>query len=569
VTASEGYIQEVLDGTIITNQWIKAACQRHLDDLETGEKRGLYFDQEEGQRFVAFFERFLHHSKGKWAGDPFTLLPWQQFMISSLFGWKRSDGTRRFRTLFCAVGRKNGKSATCSGLGLAMLDFDQEPAAEVYFSATKRDQARICHVEAERMVKASPHLKKRIGIHRNNLHVKATGSKAEPLSSEARSLDGLSPHCAIIDEYHAHKDAEIFHVLKSATGARAQPLLAIVTTAGWNIDGPCFHFQKTCQDVLQGIKDDDSLLPLIYCLDEEDDWKDQSTWIKANPSLGESISMDYLVEQYTQATNYGSTEEANFRTKHLNEWVSSSDVWIKDEEWMASGSDPIEVDEKSLTWYGGLDLAAVSDFCCLVLVAPLPDGELLARRWYWLPESAWERRMDREESSIHMDMLDLSYFHLSPGNVTDYQALRRTISGYYVQDGTVMHDTSCIMDQYNVASISFDRWNSSTLVTQLTGDGVLMAPIGMGYASQSAPLRELERLILEKKLIHEGDPVLRWMIRNVMIQRDPAGNIKLDKARSQDKIDGVMSLNCAVAEWMTRTAADPNEIPDDYQIRTL
>ena len=569
MTAAEGYIQEVLDGTIITNQWIKAACQRHLDDLETGEKRGLYFDQEEGQRFVAFFERFLHHSKGKWAGDPFTLLPWQQFMISSLFGWKRSDGTRRFRTLFCAVGRKNGKSATCSGLGLAMLDFDQEPAAEVYFSATKRDQARICHVEAERMVKASPHLKKRIGIHRNNLHVKATGSKAEPLSSEARSLDGLSPHCAIIDEYHAHKDAEIFHVLKSATGARAQPLLAIVTTAGWNIDGPCFHFQKTCQDVLQGIKDDDSLLPLIYCLDEEDDWKDQSTWIKANPSLGESISMDYLVEQYTQATNYGSTEEANFRTKHLNEWVSSSDVWIKDEEWMASGSDPIEVDEKSLTWYGGLDLAAVSDFCCLVLVAPLPDGELLARRWYWLPESAWERRMDREESSIHMDMLDLSYFHLSPGNVTDYQALRRTISGYYVQDGTVMHDTSCIMDQYNVASISFDRWNSSTLVTQLTGDGVLMAPIGMGYASQSAPLRELERLILEKKLIHEGDPVLRWMIRNVMIQRDPAGNIKLDKARSQDKIDGVMSLNCAVAEWMTRTAADPNEIPDDYQIRTL
>ena len=550
MTGSEAYIQEVLDGTLITNQWIKAVCKRHQDDLETGEERGLYFDQEEGQRFVAFFERFLHHSKGKWAGDPFILLPWQQFMISSLYGWKRSDGSRRFRTLFCAVGRKNGKSATCSGLGLAMLDFDQEPAAEVYCSATKRDQARICHVEAERMVKASPHLKKRIGIHRNNLHVKATGSKAEPLSSEARSLDGLSPHCAIIDEYHAHKDAEIFHVLKSATGARSQPLLAIVTTAGWNIDGPCFHFQKTCQD-------------------EEDDWKDSSTWIKANPSLGQSISMEYLQEQYTQATNYGSTEEANFRTKHLNEWVSSSDVWIRDEDWMKSGSDPIDIDPKTLTWYGGLDLAAVSDFCCLVLVAELPDGELLARRWYWLPESAWDKRMDKEQSSIHMDMLDLPYFFLSPGNVTDYQALRRTISGYYVQDGTVKHDTSCIMDQYNVGSISFDRWNSSTLVTQLTGDGVLMAPIGMGYASQSAPLRELERLILEKKLIHEADPVLRWMIRNVMIQRDPAGNIKLDKARSQDKIDGVMALNCAVAEWMTRTAEGSNEIPEDYLIRTL
>ena len=168
-----------------------------------------------------------------------------------------------------------------------------------------------------------------------------------------------------------------------------------------------------------------------------------------------------------------------------------------------------------------------------------------------------------------MELLDLPYFHLTPGNVTDYSHLRRTISGYYVQDGVVRHDSSCIMDQYQVASISFDRWNSSTLVTQLTGDGVLMAPIGMGYASQSAPLRELERLILEKQLIHEGDPVLRWMVRNVMIQRDPAGNVKLDKSRAGDKIDGVMALNCAVAEWMTRTAQETDEIPDDYLIRTL
>ena len=569
MTTSEQYISQVLDGTILANAWIKASCQRHLDDLQDGEERGLYFDQDEGERFVAFFERFLHHSKGKWAGQPFSLLPWQQFMISSLFGWKRSDGTRRFRTLFCAVGRKNGKSALCSGLGLAMLDFDGEPGAEVYWAATKRDQARICHVEAERMVKASPHLRKRIGIHRNNLHVKATGSKAEPLSSDAKTLDGLSPHFSCIDEFHSHPTAEIFHVLKSGTGARSQPLVAIITTAGFNIDGPCFHFQKTCQDVLQGIKQDDSLFPLIYCLDEEDDWADEENWIKANPSLGTSISMDYLREQYTQATNYGSTEEANFKTKHLNEWVSSSDVWIKDQDWMACGSEEVDVDPKQLTWYGGLDLASVSDFCCLVLVAEMPDGRMLTRRHYWLPESAWEQRMDKEESSIHMEMMDLDYFHLTPGNVTDYSHLRRTISGYYVKDGVVRHDSSCLMDLYQISSISFDRWNSSTLVTQLTGDGVLMAPIGMGYASQSAPLRELERLILEKKLIHEGDPVLRWMVRNVMIERDPAGNVKLSKSKAGDKIDGVMALNCAVAEWMTRTAEDPNEIPEDYMIRTL
>lgn len=569
MTAAEEYIAQVLDGTLTTNKWVKLACQRHQDDLETGADRGLYFDQAEGQRFIAFFEQFLFHSKGKWAGQRFTLLPWQQFLISSLFGWKRDDGTRRFRTVFCAVGRKNGKSAICSGLGLACLDFDDEPAAEVYFSATKRDQARICHVEAERMAKASPHLKKRIGIHRNNLHVKATGSKAEPLSSEARSLDGLSPHCAIIDEYHAHKDAEIFHVLKSATGARSQPIIAVVTTAGWNIDGPCHQLQRTCQDVLQGIKEDDSLLPLIYCLDEDDDWTDQETWIKANPSLGATISLDYLQEQFTQATNYGSTEEANFKTKHLNEWVSSAEAWIKDEDWMACGIEEIDIDPKSLTWYGGLDLASVSDFCALVLVAELPDGRLLARRWYWLPEHALDVRMDRDDAQIYHKMMGLDYFGVTPGNVTDYSALRQAISGYHVKDGTVRHDEGCIMDRYQVHSIAYDRWNSTTLVAQLTGDGVKMDPIGMGYASQSAPLRELERLVLEKSLVHEDDPVLRWMVGNVTIQRDPAGNVKLDKAKSSEKIDGVMALNCAVAQWMTINAQGDDEIPDDYLIRTL
>lgn len=569
MTGAEEYIQQVLDGSIVSNEWIKRACQRHLDDQANGEARNIYFDQEEGERYVAFFQRFLHHSKGKWAGQPFQLLPWQQFMISSLFGWKRSDGTRRFRTLFCAVGRKNGKSALCSGLGLAMLDFDGEPGAEVYWAATKRDQARICHTEAERMVKASPHLKKRIGIHRNNLHVKATGSKAEPLSSDAKTLDGLSPHLSVIDEFHSHPNADIFHVLKSATGARSQPLIAIITTAGFNTDGPCYQLQKTCEDVLNGIKEDDSLLPLIYCLDEGDDWGDSENWVKANPSLGETIAMDYLQEQYTQAKNYGSSEEANFKTKHLNEWVSSSDVWIKDADWMACGSDKMEVDEKELTWYGGLDLASVSDFCCLALVAELPDGRLIARRFYWLPESAWERRMDREESSVHMNMLELPYFYLTPGNVADYAHLRRTISGYYVKEGVVRHDEGCLMDTYNIASISYDRWNASTLVSQLTGDGVMMVPIGMGYASQSAPLRELERLVLEKQLVHEGDPVLRWMVSNVLIERDAAGNTKLNKAKSSDKIDGVMALNCAVAEMMTRTASDDDEIPDDYIIRTL
>ena len=227
------------------------ACKRHLDDLEDGHLRGIYFDEVDANRFIQFFEQFLSHTKGKWAGQPFLLLPWQKFAVASIFGWKLEDGSRRFSTLYCQVGRKNGKTQLLAGIGLAMLDFDNEPAASVVFAATKRDQAKIAHDEATRMVKASPALKKRVNVLRNKLVVPSTHSTAEPLSSDAKSADGLSVSLAVLDELHAHTTADLLNVLKSATGARTNPLIAIITTAGFNINGPCFNMMRGACDMLK------------------------------------------------------------------------------------------------------------------------------------------------------------------------------------------------------------------------------------------------------------------------------------------------------------------------------
>lgn len=560
------YAEDVLNGEIPTSKYVRKAVESFEDDLNKDDF-GYYFDPEEAEKYIMFFSRFLKHSKGAFAGQNFELLPWQQFIIANIYGWKREDnGSRRYRTAYIQVGRKNGKSTMLSGLALAMLDFDGEEGSEVYFAATKRDQARICFDEAARMVRSSPSLSKRIGVHRANMHVNKTNSKAEPLSSDKNSLDGLNAHLAVIDEYHAHPTSAVYNVLKSSMGSRKQPLMFTITTAGFNVDGACYQLAKTCKEVLDKKKTDDSLFSMIYELDEDDDWKDSEGWIKANPSLGSSISMEYLQQQYTQAKNYGGAEEVNFKTKHCNQWVRSSSSWVSDEIWRANDLGVIDWDGET-TCYGGLDLASVSDFCSLVLVSPRSDGGYDTKRFYWLPEDAIEKRLYKDESTIYMELRFADEVFVTPGNVTDYDYIRRCITGYYVENGVVNFDDDCLMKKYNLRSIAFDRYNSSQLIINLTNDGVEMSPMGQGYVSMSAPMKEVYRLLLEGKLNHEGDPVLRWMAGNLEVTYDPAMNCKPDKARSQDKIDGITALICAVGEAMTETHDDV--LPEDYTIRFL
>lgn len=568
MTVWDQYVNDVLDGTIPASKWIRLACQRHLDDLRDGHDRGLWFDLDAANAFVAFFERFLTHTKGRWAGQPFHLLPWQQFAVASIFGWKRNDGSRRFSTTYIQVGRKNGKTQLMAGIGLALLDFDGEAAAEVVFAAQTRDQSKIAHTEATRMVKASPALSKRISVFRNNLHVKSTNSKCVPLSSDHNTLDGLSISGAILDEFHASRDASMLNVLKSATGARTNPLIAVITTAGFNLDGPCFQLKRNVCDILDGKINDDSMFALVYTLDDDDDFTDPSVWVKSNPSLDVSIGADYLAKELKQAQNYGGSMLTNFQTKHMNQWVSSSATWIPDQTFMAGEDNSVEPSPTDPCW-GGLDLASVSDMTALNLVWPREGGGYITRSWFWLPEAAIERRIQSSGSNMYERFATMDNVFVTDGNVTDYDEIRRFVTGYHIDDCRVAFDPNPLAVRFNIQSIAFDRFNSSQCVINLAADGMTMTPYGQGFVSMSAPTKEVERLMSESRIIHNGDPVMRWMIGNTTIKLDPSANAKPDKEKSGDKIDGVVAMIMAIGQAMTDQSQPNDDIPDNYTIRTL
>lgn len=511
------------------------ACERHLRDLENGHERRLHFSEKAATVAVKFYS-LLTHNKGKWAGQPLTLEPWQQFIIASLFGWKRADGTRRFRESYLEVARKNGKSTFSSGVGLQLLVLDGEAGAEIYTAATKKEQARIVFGDAQNMAKKSTALLKKIKVQQHSIFVPSTLSKMVPMSSDSNTEDGLNPHGIIIDEYHAHPNDGLYSVLKSATGARSQPLLSIITTAGFNRLGPCAQLRKACAGLLEGTHTDDSYFTVIFSLDEpEDDWNDASCWQKANPNLGVSVGVDYLREQYQAAVRLPS-QQVNFKTKHLNLWTDSSQVWLPHELWMqgAHGTE-LALLAKRLC-YGGLDLASVRDITALVLLFPKEGGAFDVLCWFWVPEDSVEERT-KKDGVPYRQWVDEGYLLTTPGNVTDYNFIQAQVQE--------------LCQSYQVQMIDYDRFNSSQLVINLTEEGVPMTPFGQGFLSMSAPTKELEKLVLGGQVHHYGNPVLAWMCGNVEIKRDPAGNIKIDKGKSREKVDGMVALAMALGGYMS------------------
>lgn len=538
------YIEDVITERMPVCKPVRQAVQRHLNDLETGKDRGLFFDERAAGKALAFFS-FLRHTKGKWAGKPLELSPWQAFVVYCIFGWKFTDGTRRFRYSYVEVPRKNGKTTFAAGVALYMMVADAESGAEVYTGATTRDQARICFEEAQNMVRKAPDLQKRLTVYKYNIHSLATASKMEPVSSDYNTLDGLNPHCVILDELHAYKNSGLFDIFKSATGARAQPLVFMITTAGFNKEWFCYGLRKSILSILDGAVQDDSMFGMIYTLDENDDWQDPTVWAKANPNYGISVSEQYIKQECHSATIRPS-ERVNFLTKNLNVWTDAADVWIPDEIWML-GSNPI--DEASLegkVCYGGLDLASVSDFNCEALVFPADDGYFDVLLRCWIPEDTVKKRVENGLADLER-WIEAGWVRVTPGNVTDYNILKRDI----LED----------FQKFNYQSMAKDRWNSSHLVQELNDElgavfreGKYVSKIsdfGQGFQSMSTPTKELEKLALQGKIRHGGNPVLRWMLRNVMVRYDPSGNIKLDKEKSSEKIDGVVASVMALGEYLT------------------
>lgn len=526
---AEQYVSDVLSGRVVACQPVIQACMRHAADVQAAGMRGLRFDAEAAKLAIAFFG-LLKHSKGEWAGQTLKLEPWQQFVVWSLFGWKRADGTRRFRTCYLEVARKNGKSTLAAGLGLLLMTADGEAGAEVYSAATKRDQARITHSEATRMVKASPQLRRRLTVFRDNIHIKDTASKFEPLGRDTDSMDGLNVHGAIVDEVHAHKTRELWDLLETATGARRNPLMVAITTAGYDRQSLCWQQHEYTLKVLNGIVEDDSWFGIIYGVDDTDDWQDESCWIKANPNLGISKKLDDMRRLAQRAREMPSALNSFLRL-HLDVWTQSETKWIAREHWDACG---VAVDAAGLrgrTAYGGLDLSSTSDITALVWVFPPQADEdryqVLCR--FWIPEEAMIERSHNDHVPYDA-WVRAGYITATPGNVIDYEYVLAQVG----ED----------MNAYDIPELAFDRWGASRIQTQLAelGDENFLIQFGQGFASMSPPMKELERLIAGHRLAHGNNPVLNWMADNLVARTDPAGNIKPDKEKSLEKIDGMVAL---------------------------
>jgi len=535
----ERYARDVVEGRIVACKWVKLACRRHLDDLQNGQDRGLYFDQAVAAKSIQFFELFLVHSKGEWSGQPFALEPWEAFVVGSIFGWKRADGLRRFRTGYNEIPRKNGKSTLAAGIGLKLFVVDHEPGAEVYSAATKRDQARIVHGEAVRMVKSSQELRRRVEIFRDNLNVPATASKYEPLGADADTMDGLNIHAAIVDELHAHKTRAMMDVLETGTGARRQPLIYVITTAGSNRESICWEYHERTEKVLSGVIQDDTWFGIIYTVDEGDDWRDPVVWAKANPNYGISVKPDDLQRKCDKARQMPAAQNA-FMRLHLNVWTQQVTRWVDLTVWDANCNGHPVTDEvlAGRRGYGGLDLSSVSDLTAWVLAFPREDDpeflDLLCR--FWVPEAKLHDTHNRYRDQYHA-WVRQGFLKTTPGDAIDYAFIKAQI----------LADAQ----QFQVVDLNIDRlFQAHQLAMELADEGLEVIGLGQGFLSMSTPSKELERRLLKRQINHGGNPVLRWMMDSTAVKLDPAGNIKPDKGNSQGKIDGIVAAIMALDRVM-------------------
>lgn len=535
----ETYIKNVVSGKKIAGELEILSVKRHLSDLENSAKTGYYFNKNAALKAFAFFS-LLRHSKGEFAGRPFELSDWQMFIVWCLFGWMRSDGSRRFRYAYVEVARKNGKTTFAAAIALYMLVLDGEDGAEVYMAATTRGQARICWTEARNMVGKSSALTKKIQRWSHALTMESTLSKMEPLSRDSDKLDGLNPHFAVIDEFHAHKTDDLYNVLKSATGARRQPMLFTITTAGFDKLGPCFSMRRTYIDILKGIKEQENTFVIIFTLDDGDDWRDPKNWGKSNPNLGVSVKAEYLNEEFNSAVNRGGSEEVNFKTKNLNVWVDAPTVWIQDELVVSCRHGVMDEELTGQVCYAGLDLASHVDITALALYFP----ELKAVKvHYWIPEAKVEEESDRVD---YKRWVAQGRIFTTEGNVIDID--------------THVDQIYEIVKRYNCRNIAFDpakAYHGTIQGLQKKGLNQVLDEFDQGIRAMSEPTRELERMVTGGEIDLMGDPVLRWMFRNAVAVKDANDNIKLHKAKSQNKIDGLIAVVNAIGGYMSGKKPEP------------
>lgn len=493
-----------------------------------------HYDKKKADRAVTFIEN-LCHTKGKWAGTPFWLLPWQEQLIRDIFGIVKADGNRQFRTAFVEICKKVGKSELAAAVALYLLYADNEPSAEVYGAAADRQQASIVFDVAKQMVEMSPALMKRsklMGATKRIVNYSNAGYY-QVLSAEVGGKHGFSVSGLVFDEIHTQPNRQLYDVLtKGSSDARQNPLHFIITTAGNDRHSIAYELHTKAVDILEGRRVDPTFYPVVYGLKDDEDWEDEANWYKVNPSLGYTVDIERLRDAYREAKQ-NPADEVTFKWLRCNMWVSSTVAWIPDAIYMR-GNEPIDVDALAgKDCYAGLDLSSTGDITALVLIFPPrnEDEKYVLLPYFWIPEETIPRRV--KANSVPYDIWEKQgYIMSTEGNVIHYDFIEK-----FIMD---------LSEKYHILEIAVDRWNATQMIQNLEGEGFTIVPFGQGFSSMSAPTKEFYRLLMEGRIIHGGNPVLRWMAGNVVIDTDPAGNIKVTKAKSKEKIDGIVAAIMAL-----------------------
>ena len=487
---------------------------------------------------VSFIE-CLSHTKGTWAGKKFELLDWQEQIIRDLFGILKPNGYRQFNTAYIEIPKKNGKSELAAAVALLLTCGDGEQRAEVYGCAADRQQASIVFDVAADMVRMCPALMKRVRIltAQKRIVYTPTNSFYQVLSAEAYSKHGFNIHGVVFDELHTQPNRKLFDVMTKGSGdARMQPLYFLITTAGTDTNSICYETHQKAKDILDGRKIDPTFYPVIYGADDSDDWTDPKVWRKANPSLDITVGID-KVEAACNSAKQNPGEENSFRQLRLNQWVKQAVRWMPMEKWDACAF-PVDEDElEGRVCYGGLDLSSTTDITAFVLVFPPQDEDdkYIILPYFWVPEDTLDLRVRRDH--VPYDVWERKgYLQTTEGNVVHYGYIEKFIER--------------LGERFNIREIAFDRWGAVQMVQNLEGMGFTVVPFGQGFKDMSPPTKELMKLVLEQRIAHGGQSVLRWNMDNIFIRTDPAGNIKADKEKSTEKIDGavatIMALDRAI-----------------------
>ncbi len=511
----------------------------------------FWFDEAAADRACRFFPKYLRHIKGRWAGKPLELMPWvKDRIVRPLFGWKRKDGTRRYRTCYVEIPRKNAKSTMAAGLALALLFIDNEMGAEVYSAAGDREQAAIVFNAASEMVAKSKALARRSRTFRRSIVHPSLSGFYKVLSADAPTKHGLNAHGIIFDELHVQPNRELWDTLTTSTGSRAQPLTLALTTAGYDRNSICWEVHDYALKVQKGVIKNPSFLPVIFAADEADDWTSPKTWAKANPGMGITISEEYLATECKKAQEIAAYENT-FKRLHLNIWTKSAKRWLSIERWDASAGQVDEGELEGLECIAGLDLASRQDIAAFVMIFRLDDGVYKVLPRFFVPEDAVRERSHRD----HVDYdtwAKQGIITATEGDEIDYAAIEKQI----------FEDAA----RFRIREIAYDRWGATQLVQNLQAEGLTVVPFGQGFGSMASPTKELITLVRSKKFHHGGNPVLRWMADNMSLRQDPAGNMKPDKDKSTEKIDGIVAAIMGLGRWIVGESGPEATVYNDGEV---